>query len=454
MIIKNLIYILQSENYNWARFLKFAYRKLDWRDLEKRKKLVWTPKARLIYALTIFLFFFFAFILIEIFSGIGILFSFFLIAFLPFIIGVSLLIIKPVDFILKRRRIERAKIILAGRKLTVIGITGSYGKTSAKEILNTILAEEFKVLKTPENINTDIGIANFIIKNDNKLNECDIFIVEMGAYKTGDIAKICDMVEPDYSILSGINESHLERFGSLDNIINGKFELPERTNKISFLNFDDENIRNNFNRFKIREAVKISSSEAKNIKLKDNFEGLEFEFRGEKFSSKLLARHNIALILLAAEVAKKLGINYAKISESVAKIKPLLHRLEPIYNSHSNIWVIDDSYNANFNGILSGLEVLERFSGRKIILTPGLVELGGKSREIHNKIGEAYAKKANLVLLIKNSATKYILEGLNKNNFQEFKIYNSAKDAHNNLTNVLEPGDAIIFQNDWPDNYL
>jgi len=454
MLIRNLIYILQSENYDIGRFIKFSYSRLKWWKLEQRKQIVWTLKARLICAMSTSLIAVLVLWFFTEFNWTGFLIIIPVIALLPFVIAISLLLIQPLDIIIKARRFKKAKHILGEKKLTIIGITGSYGKTSVKEILSAILGEKYKVLKTPENINTDIGIANFVIKNKEELDDCDIFIVEMGAYGAGDIAKICDIVSPDYAVLTGINESHLERFGSLDNIIKGKFELPERTKLLSVLNFDDKDIKNNFNKFKINKYAAVSKDAVKNIRAKNNFEGMEFEFNNIKFQTKLLAEHNITLILLCAEIAKELRMSLGEIASAVEKIRQLPHRLELIYNKQANITVIDDGYNGNIDGIISGLKVLGRAAGRKIILTPGLVELGGQSENIHRAIGALYAKKVDLVLLIKNSATKHIAAALDENNFKNYKIYDTAADAHNDLKNVLKSGDTIIFQNDWPDNYL
>lgn len=454
MLIRNLVYILQTENYDIVRFIKFSYSRLKWWKLEKRKQIVWTLKARLIYAMATSLIAVLVLWFFTEFNWIGFLIIIPVIALFPFIIAISLLLIQPLDIIIKAKRFKKAKHILGVKKLIIIGITGSYGKTSVKEILSAILSEKYKVFKTPENINTDIGIANFIIENKEALDDYNIFIIEMGAYRVGDIAKICDIVNPDYAILTGINESHIERFGCLDNIIKGKFELPEKTKLLSVLNFDDKNIRDNFDKFKINKYVKVSKEAVKNIRARNNFKGLEFEFNNIKFKTKLLARHNITLILLCAEIAKELGMATDEISAATNKIKPMSHRLELIYNPQSDVTVIDDSYNGNINGIISGLEVLGRAEGRKIVLTPGLVELGDQSKNIHSKIGALYAKNVDLVLLVKNSATEHIAEELNKNNFENYKIYSNVKAAHGDLENILKSGDTIIFQNDWSDNYL
>ncbi|MFA4817488.1 MAG: UDP-N-acetylmuramoyl-tripeptide--D-alanyl-D-alanine ligase [Parcubacteria group bacterium] len=354
----------------------------------------------------------------------------------------------------KQLKINTARKIIAGSKACVIGITGSYGKTSAKEILSSILEQKFSVIKTPENVNTDIGIAKFILKNKAVFNNKSIFIVEMGAYQRGEIIKICKMVQPSYSFLTGINEAHLERFGSLENIIYGKFELPQNTKEISFLNFDDDNVKNNYGKFKINKIVGISKDEAKNIGLKDDFKGLQFEWREAKFETVLLGEHNITLILLCANLASHFSMSLTEISEGVKKIKPIAHRLELIYNLNTDVVVIDDSYNGNFDGFVSGINLLKRARGRKVVLTPGLVELGSKAQDIHEKIGELYAKNVDLVFLIKNKLTDNIIEGLKKNNFSNYKVYENTQKAHDDLKNILKPGDTIIFQNDLTDNYF
>lgn len=452
--MRNLIYILQKENYNPLRFLRFAYSHLHWHRLEKRQKIVWTIKARLIQmlawviSLIIIISFFIKFGFIGLFAILGI------IILLPVIIVLSFFILSPLDNYVKYRRKNIAKNILAGANLIVVGITGSYGKTSTKEILSKILERKFKVIKTPENINTDIGIADFIIKNKKNITEYNVFVVEMGAYKKGDIKKICNMVRPEYSILTGINNTHLERFGNLNNTIMAKFELPENTNKVSILNFNDENIRNSYERFNIKNICLADNKEIKNIKIKERFGGIEFDINGVKFDTHLLALHNIDLIYMSVKIAQELGMRLRDISEKVEEIDCIPHRLNPIYNNKTNIQILDDSYNGNLNGIKSGLEVLSRATGRKVVLTPGLVETGKKSKDIHYKIGQWYAKNVDIVLLIDNKATRYILEMLNKNNFNNYIIYKNTQDAHADLSNILRSGDTILFQNDLTDNYF
>lgn len=457
MVFRNLLYILQTEGYRTGRFLRYAYSHCKWWKLENRQKLDWTSKAKLIYAISWALAIAAVFFSYLFFGPRGLFFIPLVVLSLPLLIALATVIVYPADMLLKKRLVQAAmkKFQSVRGDMTVIGITGSYGKTSMRQILASILAEKYKVMTLCDNINTDLGIARHILSHSDEIQRSEVFIVEMGAYQRGEIKSICDLVQPDYAILTGINETHLERFGSLENTIQAKFELPCAAKKKSALNFDDENVRNNYQRFSLSNAVGVTSGKAGRIKMLDNFAGLEFEVKNQVFRTKLLAEHNIVLILLGIEIAKALGMDLQHIADGVEKIEYIPHRLQPIRNGQTDVWIIDDSYNGNFNGIKSGLKVLSRAKGRKVVLTPGLVELGDKEKEIHKKIGNLYAEGgADLVLLVKNRVTPHIVEGMREKNFSNFHIYDSTQQAHADLANVLEPGDTIIFQNDWPDNYF
>ena len=192
------------------------------------------------------------------------------------------------------------------------------------------------------------------------------------------------------------------------------------------------------------------------MKILDDFGGIDFEIDGVAFHTKLLALHNISLIILCVEVARKLGMALPEIARGVAKINHVSHRLEPIYNTRNDVWVLDDSYNGNPDGIISGIEVLKRAKGRKIVLTPGLVENWEKrpKRSTIASAGCTPENKIDLVLLIKSKSTDYIIEGLRSLGFTDYKVYNSTQEAHASLPQIIKKGDTIIFQNDLPDNYF
>ncbi len=456
MIIGNLIYILQQENYDVRRFLRFVYRNLDWYKLTKRNKLTITPKSILLFVLTVFLFL--ALVLTILRSEVyWLLMSLWLaLAYfsLPLIISFSLIFIFPIDQFFKKRKIKKAgKILESCDKLKVIGITGSFGKTTLKNILEHVLRERYSVVKTEGNINTDIGVADFVIANRDLLKRADFFIVEMGAYKPGDIKKLAQMVQPNFSFLTGIGTSHLERFGSVENIIKTKFELVENTKQISFLNADNQYVWEGYQKFHPKSCQLTIKKEVKDIQKLPDFQGLKFKYKKDIFRTKLLAEHNIELFILAIDFAEQIGLETKQIKKGIENVLPVKHRLQPIFNHNTNIWVIDDSYNGNYNGFLGGIDVISEHKGRKVVLTPGIVEQGKISEKIHQKIGKKYAQNVDLVLLIDNLATRFIIKGMKAGGFRNFKIYKNTIDAHEDLQNVLQSGDVILFQNDLSDNY-
>jgi UDP-N-acetylmuramoyl-tripeptide--D-alanyl-D-alanine ligase len=255
-------------------------------------------------------------------------------------------------------------------------------------------------------------------------------------------------------LLTGINESHLERFGSLSNTIRTKFELPERTSQKVILNLTDRNIQDNYLKFKLPAWSGVDDSVAAGQQPLPDFTGWSFKYQGHDFTTPLLAQHNIILIAMALALATELELDLTRAITPLAAMPYIPHRLEPIRNTQSHLLVIDDSYNGNFQGFLSGLEVLGRATGRRLVITPGLVELGTSKEERHRDIARLYAAQhLDLVLLINNSATRYIIEEFERLGFTNYQVYPTTVAAHQALGTVLRPGDTIIFQNDWPDNY-
>ena len=466
LILKNLLYIFQQEEYEIQPFLNWIKNNKVRTNLEQKQKLVWTNKAKLIFGLSIILFLFFlgiAFYYITLFYQMLICIFLIILYFLllpHYYLILSSLIIKPFEIVIKHFVILRAqKKLKKHPHLKIIGITGSYGKTSVKDFLATLLVTKYKVLKTPENINTPLGISALIQKED--LSKYEIFLVEMGAYRSGDIKKICQLVRPTIGILTGINESHLERFGTLKNTIKTKFELIESLppEGMAILNKDDENVKNNYTDFGNCRKKTYSHQSAENILISEN--GIAFDLQPDlKIKAKILGKHNITNLMGAIFTAQELGLSNTEIQTGSQKIVPIKHRLEPVYNPNGII-VIDDSYNGNPTGVKAAIEVLSEFKNyRKIFIPPGLVELGDTKAEIHIEIGKLLTEVCDLVILIRNSNTPFFLTGLQQagwgidENETRLKVFDTSQEAHQALPNILKKGDVILFQNDWTDNYM
>jgi len=343
-----------------------------------------------------------------------------------------------------------------------------------KEVLAAILGEKFKILKTPESVNTPIGISRLILNNLDR--SIQVFIVEMGAYQRGDIKKLCEIARPDIAVLTGINEAHLERFGSLENTIQAKFEIVEnaREGALVLLNGEDERVKGNYQRFVGEKRAVFYFSNTPHLA------GLPAhplpQGERDKLNIPLLGEYIWGVLNACGIMAKELGMTEDEIRRGIQNIQSIPHRLQLIENRAAGITVVDDSYNGNPDGVREAIKALSRFEGRrKIYITPGLVEMGERTREIHNEIGKQLALVADIVILIKNSVTPFIEEGIinlvptlssqpppkasagtarGEGGKSKIIWFDSAEAAHNSLTNILKPGDVILFQNDWPDNYL
>ncbi len=467
-IITYQLYLLQLESYDLGRYSQSVFRTWGKSGKGARKKLQWTLKAQGILVVAIL----WQVILAAWFMSGFLAYIGFLLSFLifPLFLGMATISLWPVDWALKQIYIKLArKKLQEYPSLKVIGITGSYGKTTMKEVLSSVLSAGMNVLKTPDSVNTPLGVARLILKNlDSKVH---ILIIEMGAFQKGDIQALCALARPDVAILTGINEAHLERFGSLENTIATKFEIVKYSSLQAsvILNGDDLLVMQNFDSYVGSRSVYVYQSnpppgsdwEILEKSFSPEGKGFSFRLKHDKQDSELLqvpvlGSYIFGDIIASVHVAKELGMINELIFEGISQITAVPHRLQMLTNPRG-ILVIDDSYNGNPKGVYEAVSVLEKFrKQRKIYLTPGLVEMGSRTQEIHYTIGKQLALAADLVLLIKNSVTPFLAEGLTSAGFplESIMWFKSAEDAHSQLGNLLQPGDVILFQNDWPDNYL
>lgn len=462
------------------RFLKAVFKKGLLPKDELRKKFDWTAKAKVIYltalAMQIFWSSFIVFIFlygVNLSIWVGIILwvlLFYLLSINSYVVIIqSADLLFPAEFVVKQKRISKAKKKILEYKrngLTIIGVTGSYGKTTTKETIAAILSEKYSVVKTEGNNNTPLGISNTIIS---KLkSDTQIFVVEMGEYVKGDVLKLCQIAPPEIAVVTGINEAHLERYKTMQNAIDTKFEIVETAHTV-ILNADDKLILDNYQRFvKPNQKVLFYSFDTdtnnqiflENLEFDQNGNGLAFdlEVQETKLSGikvPFVSTYIIGNIVAAVIIAKNLGLSTPQIRLGISKLKPFDHRMQAVRKGE--IVIIDDTYNGNSTGFKAGIEVLKQFQNRrKIYITPGLVETGYLAKEIHIEIGKDLATVCDIVILIKNSVSDYIVEGLNSKGFkaENIIIYNSAKEAYSNFGKFVKDGDVVLMQNDWSDNYV
>lgn len=380
------------------------------------------------------------------------------------LISVANLLVRPIENYIKKWYYKDAQRILREMpSLTIIGITGSYGKTSTKHFLHRVLSEKYNVLMTPGSYNTTMGVVLTIRQKLKPTHQ--VFIVEMGAKKLGDIKEICDLVHPTIGILTSVGEAHLETFKSLENVKKTKFELIDALPKggLGVLNSDYDPIKNNTADFQSAiEYYASSNNGAANF-----MEAVEYSTGGSTFTAvlqqdqkieletKLLGIHNLSNMLASIIVAKYLGLDDDSIRYAVSKIRPVEHRLE-IKNNRNGVTVIDDAFNSNPIGAKMALDVLKEIEGkRKIIITPGMIELGTKQYECNKVFGTQIADACDYVILVGKAITKPIFDGLKEAKYNEKNIFvaHNLNDATRHLNGMMRQGDVLLYENDLPDTY-
>ena len=353
------------------------------------------------------------------------------------------------------------KKLAAHKDIIKIGVTGSFGKTGTKFALGTILAEKYNVLFTPGSYNTSMGVTR-VIRGQLK-EEHEVFVAEMGARYKGDIKELCKLVAPNFGIITAIGKQHLETFGSLEGVIAGKGELMEglMPDGCCFFNGDDENCRAMYERCGLKEKYLFGTSgEGLYLSATDTVvgpDGSTFTLTAQsgesiRCTTKLLGRHNIVNLTGAAACAYRLGLTLEQIAQGIEKVTPVEHRLQLIPGA---VTVIDDAFNANPVGSAEALNVLASFPGRRICVTPGMVELGAEEAALNKEFGRHMAGCADIAIIIGKAHADPICEGLLEAGFPEACLVraSSLAEATEKLSAYTEPGCVVLFENDLPDNY-
>ena len=385
-------------------------------------------------------------------------------ALLPLIIQLAHYITCPFETLNNKRYVKKAIAVLGCRKdLTVVGITGSYGKTTVKNMLSTMLGEKFSVCATPQSFNTPLGLSRTILHN--LKSENTVLIAEMGARHEGDIAFLCNMVHPTIGVLTGIGNQHMSTFRDIETLMKTKNELADevlKNNGKMFFAGDSAGSAELFEKYAgDRTLVSVENTNANVFAT-----GVEVSEKGSTFvlhiggktancKTQLLGKHNIANILLCCAVCDQMGLSINEIKRGISKLVPTAHRLA-IVPSNNSLVVIDDAYNGNVAGCKAALEVLALFHGKKYVITPGLVELGKDEFNANFQFGRDMAAVCDKVIIDGVGNYEAIAAGLEFGGMEKENILRAAtlSQATEVLATFAEPGDVVLFENDLPDNYV
>lgn len=381
----------------------------------------------------------------------------FLIAYLTFFASI------PTEFYYDRTIAKAMQKLSRNKKITVIGITGSYGKSSTKEFVAQVLQNKFSVIKTIGTNNTPIGIAQTILKYLKPYTQ--IFVVEMGAYKRGEIAELCNIVKPKIAILTAVNNQHISLFGSLSDTMAGKYELIESLPKsgIAIFNGSNENARILYEQTKKRrffyyvgDSKKIHAEiRATNIVVHQ--ECVEFDVlldgRKVRFKANLLGRHNVENLLPAILIAKRFGMTFKEIKEAVLKIQPLPMTTRPIKMKNGVVF-IDDTFNANASSLKSASNYMKVYKGRRILVFHPIIELGREAERVHYTIGKESAKIFDYIFLTNSNFSQSFIKGAKEEGLEKGIWVLTPKEIREYLPQLLKRDTVVLFEGKEAGNVL
>jgi len=385
--------------------------------------------------------------------------------------GVVNTLLRPVQRADNQRFLNRAQQRLRDVRPLVVGITGSYGKTTTKACVAAVLDLLGPSYPTPASFNSTLGVVRAI--NEGLQPQHQSFVVEMGAYRTGDVRELCELVHPRTGVLTAIGPAHLERFGSLDVTEQAKGELADAipADGLFVTRADDERT---LRVARTRAAGRVllfapaphpeADLWAEDVRLEEGRTRFALVVRAgvagpeeqrAEVRARLLGEHNVANLLAAAAVGVGEGLALRDVARALGRVTPPDHRLAPIVNRAAGVVVIDDSYNANPEGAAAALTVLrDHPATRRLLVTPGMVELGEREREENRRLGTLAAEVADVAILIGPRGAD-VAEGMRAAGAPEEKIlsFPDGPAAHAKLAELTRAGDVILFENDLPDVY-
>lgn len=429
--------------------------------VEYIKPLVYTARVKRQITMMVILFLFFAF-LIGRYSPMPFVVGGLFAMASPWILIYAMHIITlPIENAIKWKYEKEARNRLNGhQRLIKIGITGSYGKTSSKNVVQSLLSQKYYSLMTPASFNTPMGITRTIREQLKPIHE--VFICEMGADHVGDIQELCDFVNPRIGVVTSIGPQHLNTFKTMENIIQEKMKIIESlpADGVGILNIDNQYIR----RYKVKNKCRLVRYGIHHQEGDYFVKNIEYTAQGSKFTvvfkegevefeTKLLGEHNIANILAALAIAKELNMSWTEMRKAVKELNYVEHRLE--IKKINGYTFVDNAFNSNPSGAAMSLEVLKMMPGKRVVITPGMIDLGEQQDQQNKEFGAKMKDKADLVILVGEQQTKAIKEGLEESGFDmnNVRVCKSVKEAFTLVYKLATPEDTILLENDLPDAF-
>jgi len=466
--LATLVYMLQSVEYHPGLYLKWFWRTQDFSRVTQRRTLDYTRPARLLLlalclgaALEVLSGAFLIYLGIWHHLAGGAFFGAALILAYPVVwahlVVVPLLLGRWfVSLPAEERLIHDMETVFADHKGVKIAVAGSYGKTTMKELLATVLGEGLKVAATPANKNVSVSHARFAAKLK---GDEDILIIEYGEGAPGDVARFARLTHPTHAVITGLAPAHLDRYKTLQAAGEDIFSVAGYLRgKHVYVNNESPSVKPflkpSYELFDVSGCLGWKVEDI-SVDVSGTSFGLTKGKRTLQLSSGLVGQHQVGYLAFVTALALELGLTDKQVAAGIAKTAPFEHRMQPY--QLAGAWIIDDTYNGNLEGIRAGARLLADLDAkRKIYVTPGLVDQGEETERVHLEMGELIAAaQPDIVVLMRNSTTDFIKKGLKTGKFQgKLQVETNPLDFYTNLIHFVAAGDLVVMQNDWTDNYV
>ena len=383
----------------------------------------------------------------------------------PLWVALGATLMQPVETYIQKGFKRQARRHLRQRPdLTVVGVTGSYGKTSTKFILSELLRQKYNVYATPSSYNTPMGMCLAI--NEHLKPEHQVLVLEYGIRYPGDMDELCSIAEPDVSVVTTIGVAHLDTMGSQDAIAEEKGRLVKRTaaDGTTVLNADDDRVRAMADRADGTVwRVSVDGRSDAQLTAHDiqyDTSGTSFTIRDDtgseaSFQTQLLGAHNVLNVLLGVAVGRSMGLRLRQMAHAARRIEPIEHRLQ--LRQEGTLTVIDDAFNSNPVGARNAVEILGQMTGgRRVIVTPGMVEMGERQWTENKTLGTHIARHdIDRAVLVGEEQTAAIREGLAEAGYpsEQIIVVSSLFEAREWISSHLRSDDVVLYENDLPDQY-
>ncbi|MFP5332028.1 MAG: Mur ligase family protein [Acidimicrobiia bacterium] len=371
---------------------------------------------------------------------------------LPLLVDLALVVVRPYEHRQGERWVRAASESLQRIDPTVVAITGSYGKTTTKHLVAHLLSPVRSVVASPASFNNRMGLARAI--NEHLASGTEVFVAEMGTYGPGEIAELCRWIPPDVAVITALGPVHLERMGSVENIARAKREILEHA-PTAILSVDHPLLAEIVREESGRRRVLTVSGNDRSADVCADREGNVWVAGNPVGDFAPDAAHPVN-VAAAVAVCVALGVELGEVVDRLASLPAVPHR-RTVGRSDRGFEIVDDTFNSNPAGASAALDLLLRLGepgGRKVVVTPGMVELGTQQEEANRRFGEEAARRGVTDFVIVNRTNRQALEsGVRGGGAANVILCATRDDAVRWVREHLGAGDAVLYENDLPDHY-